>query len=154
MSTSPYRCQLLVKGVGAECEFDSYTGTMDFLAPDDGDGIPQMGAYRGRIECWTPLQHLTFETIQQLFEMAHTIEHGQTLEVEIRFFADEERDNIHCTFKTLCWMNHFRVTNVLPQQIAVHNSGRQGTDNNWLYMEFAPSLRDDHSHHFRFEIGN
>lgn len=156
MSTSPYRCALRVTDneSGSEVEFHSYTGTFDMSAPDDGDGIPQMGAFRGRIECWTPLERLPFSSIQTLFEMAHTIEHGHLLEVQIRFFADESLDNVLCSYTTSCWMNRFRVTNVVPQDIALHTANRGGADNNWLHMEFAPSLSDDHPHHFRFTLGN
>jgi len=156
MSTSPYRCALRITDneAGSEVDFNSYTGTFDMSAPHDDEGIPQMGSFRGRIECWTPLERLSFSIIQILFEMAHTIEHGHPLEVQIRFFADESPDNVMCSYTANCWMNRFRVTNVVPQDIALHSAGRGGSDNNWLHMEFAPLLSDDHPHHFQFTIGN
>lgn len=143
--TFPNRCSVVVDGI----QIQALSAKMAMRSGRADDGQPEMGAVDTAISCCFDLhdrENLPFSTFARLFELANRPTHEKIVAMELRFWDDEQHENVVCSFRFDGWISIFSAESPEP------GSHATGADNHRLYLELEPAL--DEQMHKRIELSN
>lgn len=143
--TFPNRCSVVIDGI----QIQALAAKLQVRSGRNGDGQPEMGSVDTSIHCWFDLhdrQNLPFSTFARLFELANRPTHEKIVPMELRYWDDEQHEDVVCAFSFDGWIHVFSAESPEP---GAHSTG---ADNHRLYLELEPKL--DEQMHKRIEVSN
>ena len=143
--TYPNRCSVVIDNI----EIQALSAKLALQSGREGNGQPEMGAIDTAISCWFDLhdrKNLPFATFAELFRLANRPTHDKIVPIELRFWDDEDHEDVVCTFSFDGWIHVFSMES--PEA----DANTSGADNHRLYLELEPVL--DEQMHKKIEVSN
>lgn len=128
--------------------FDALACEVTLRTRQDMAGMPEAGTLFTTICVWVDFHDfrsaLPFDGLQLLFNSANIVTHEKFVDVDIKFWRDESRDDTLCSFNFKGWISRFTVSNPMPGSDLAGSFGAETPLNHLLYLEFEPEINESH----------